>query len=360
MDKKKICLLIPSLNAGGMERVMSELANYFVGQEQMEIHLVLYGINPAIFYPLNHNIKVYQPKAKFNDTLRSLSTMKRLFYLRKTVRHIQPDTALSFGEYWNNFALIGLLGLKIPIYVSDRCQPDKSLGRIHDKLRKWLYPKAAGVVVQTEKALEIYRLILLTGKIHVIGNPIRIIHQSKVIAKEKIILMVSRLISTKHHDRLISIFSKLDAPDWKLVIVGGEALKQKHVKNLKELANQLGIANKVIFEGEQKNVEDYYLRSSIFAFTSSSEGFPNVIGEALSSGLSVVSYDCIAGPSDMIDDGKNGFLIPLFDDEKFRQKLQLLIDDEVLRSEFGNAAKRRIQKFSVESIGKQYLKLITQ
>lgn len=172
--------------------------------------------------------------------------------------------------------------------------------------------------------------------------------------------MVSRIISTKHHDRLISIFSKLDAPNWKLVIVGGEALKQKHVKNLKDLANHLGIAKRVMFEGEQKNVEDYYLRSSIFAFTSSSEGFPNVIGEALSSGLPVVSYDCIAGPSDMIDDGKNGFLITLFDDEKFRQKLQLLIDDEVLRSEFGNAAKRRIQKFSVESIGKQYLKLITQ
>lgn len=360
MDKKKICLVIPSLQAGGMERVMSELANYFIGQEQVEIHLVLYGKNPAIFYPLNHNIKVYQPKFKFNDTLRTFSTLKRLFYLRKTVRLIQPDTVLSFGEYWNNFALIGLLGLKIPIYVSDRCQPDKSLGLLHDKLRKWLYPKAAGVVLQTERALEIYRLIVPTGKIHVIGNPIRKIHQSKAIAKEKEILMVSRIITTKHHDRLISIFSKLDAPDWKLVIVGGEALKQKHFRNLKELANQLGIAQKVKFEGEQKNVEDYYLKSSIFAFTSSSEGFPNVIGEAQSSGLPVVAYDCVAGPSDMINDGINGFLIPLFDDEKFRSKLQNLIDDEVFRSGLGNAAKLSVQKFSVESIGKQYLKLITQ
>jgi glycosyltransferase involved in cell wall biosynthesis len=66
--------------------------------------------------------------------------------------------------------------------------------------------------------------------------------------------------------------------------------------------------DKVFLEGEQKEIDPWYHRAKLFAFTSSSEGYPNVVGEALSAGLPVVAYDCIAGPSDMIDDGKTGIL----------------------------------------------------
>ena len=82
--------------------------------------------------------------------------------------------------------------------------------------------------------------------------------------------------------------------------------------------------------GEQKDVEFYYKLADIFVFTSSVEGFPNVLGEALSSGLPVVSYDCIAGPADMITNGENGFLIPVFDDEQFSQKLLYLMESQEL------------------------------
>ena len=74
-------------------------------------------------------------------------------YHKKTLNR---TAVLSFGEYWNSFVLIALFGLKYPVFVSDRCQPDKSLGKFHDLLRKNLYPKAAGIIAQTEKAEEIY------------------------------------------------------------------------------------------------------------------------------------------------------------------------------------------------------------
>jgi GalNAc-alpha-(1->4)-GalNAc-alpha-(1->3)-diNAcBac-PP-undecaprenol alpha-1,4-N-acetyl-D-galactosaminyltransferase len=170
--------------------------------------------------------------------------------------------------------------------------------------------------------------------------------------------MVSRLINTKHHDRLISIFSKLNAPGWKLIIIGSDDQKQKHLFRLRLLTQKLKIDERVFFEGEKQNVEDYYSRCLIFAFTSSSEGFPNVIGEALSAGLPVVSYNCVAGPSDMITHGENGFLVPVFDDEQFQQKLQLLINDKDLRNKMADNAKESIKKFSVESIGQQYLDFI--
>ena len=136
------------------------------------------------------------------------------------------------------------------------------------------------------------------------------------------------------------------------------AIKENNLIKLERQIKSLGLENQVVLTGEQKNVERYYLKSKIFAFTSSIEGFPNVIGEALSAGLPVIAYDCIAGPSEMITDGENGFLIPVFDDIMFQEKLHKLMNDEALMKSIGEKAKKRIHKFSVESIGKQYLDFI--
>jgi len=166
-------MVIPSLQAGGMERVMSELIGYLASQNNIILHLVLYGISREIFYPIPENLKVHKPDFIFNNKLRLLSTVRTLLFLRKTIKHLAPDSILSFGEYWNSFVLLSLLGLKLPVYVSDRSQPDKSLGCFHENLRKWLYPKAMGVILQTEKAKEIFVVRNRQKNISVIGNPIK-------------------------------------------------------------------------------------------------------------------------------------------------------------------------------------------
>jgi glycosyltransferase involved in cell wall biosynthesis len=242
--------------------------------------------------------------------------------------------------------------------VSDRSQPDKSLGRFHDRLRKWLYPKTAGVILQTEKAKYIYQKNIKKLNIKVIGNPIREILSQTDIQKQNQVLMVSRLIKSKHHDHLIKIFASINKKDWKLVLVGNDHLKQSNMESLKQLASDCGVADRVVFAGTQSDVEKYYLSSKIFAFTSSSEGFPNAIGEAMSAGLPVVAYDCIAGPSEMISDGENGYLVPVFDDIMFQEKLHKLMMDEALRKSMGENAKKSIRKFSVELIGKQFIDFI--
>jgi len=127
---------------------------------------------------------------------------------------------------------------------------------------------------------------------------------------------------------------------------------------LKELAIKLGIEQRVIFWGKQENVEEIYYKSSIFAFTSSSEGFPNAIGEAMSAGLPVVAFDCVAGPSEMITDGHNGFLIPLFDFRQFEERLAALMNDESLRTKLGSNAKESIKKYSSETICKAFYKFV--
>lgn len=341
-----------------MERGMSELAFYFCSKPEYEVHLVLYGLTREIFYPIPQNIIVHKPDFEFDNTKRTWNTLKTLWFLRKKIKDIHPDTVLSFGELWNNFVLVSTLGLNIPVFVSDRCQPDKSLGKLHNLIRNRLYPKAAGVICQTQTAKEIYSKMFHHKNFVVIGNPIRSIEANPEIQKENIILTVGRLIRSKHHDELIRIFAKINPVDWKLVIVGDDALKQKNKEKLEQLVRQLGMEGKIELVGKRTDVDDFYNRAKIFAFTSSSEGFPNVIGEAMSAGLPVIAYDCVAGPRDLVVNDKTGFLIDLHDTSTFKKALERLMKDEYLRSSYGQQGKLKIQKFSVQHIAHKFEKTI--
>jgi GalNAc-alpha-(1->4)-GalNAc-alpha-(1->3)-diNAcBac-PP-undecaprenol alpha-1,4-N-acetyl-D-galactosaminyltransferase len=355
---QKLCLVIPSLQAGGMERVMSELSWYFASKGTLDVHLVFYGINREIFYKIPENVTIHKPAFSFNNRIRFLSAIKTLIFLRSVVKKISPAAILSFGEYWNSFVLLALVRTKYRVYVSDRCQPDKDLGFLHNNLRKILYPHSAGVISQTKKAGEIYKDKAISKNICVIGNPIRKIPGNTTITKEKIVLTVGRLISTKHHDKLIEIFLSISDPEWKLKIVGYDHLKQNTSERLLKIISEKDATDRVILEGKQTDVESYYLKSCVFAFTSSSEGFPNVIGEAMSAGLPVVAFDCVAGPSEMINDGRNGYLVTLFDYESFCEKLKLLMENSELRETFGRQARIDILNFSIERVGEQYLKFM--
>lgn len=338
---------------------MAELANYFALKENTEVHLVLYGITREVFYPVSDKIVICKPKFRFNNKLRLVYTLKSLFFLRRTIRKINPDRVLSFGEYWNSFVLLSLFGLGFPVYVSDRSQPDKSLGRFHDNLRRFLYPFAKGIILQTQKAKDIFLLKNKHPNIAVIGNPIRLINDSESpFSREKAVLTVGRLIKTKHQDKLIEMFAKVSSPDWKLILVGYDHLKQENMEKLRMLAKQLTVENRVVFTGKKDNIDSIYTSSSIFAFTSSSEGFPNVIGEAMSAGLPVIAFDCIAGPSDMITNEVNGFLVPLFNYEEFESKLAHLMEDEDLRLKIGTNARNSIKQFSVDRICQAYYDFI--
>ena len=74
----------------------------------------------------------------------------------------------------------------------------------------------------------------------------------------------------------------------------------------------------------------------------------------MSASLPVVAYDCVAGPSDLINNGENGFLIPMDDEKLFVAKLQYLIDNHSVREEFGKNAKKNIAQFELNYICKQF------
>ena len=359
-NNKKICLIIPSLGPGGMERVMSLIANYFSTEKRAEIHLILYAKKRNIFYELDESVSIHRPNFEFNDRFRVYFTLKTLFFLRKKIKELSPDVVLSFGEYWNQFVLLSNLGRGDRIYVADRSQPGLERSFLYYKLTNLLYNRSKGIIVQTRKAKSIYHKLYDHQNIIAIGNPIREVEgHDGITDREKIILSVGRLVTTKHFDLLIRIFKKVNKENWRLIIVGGDSQKQNEMKRLSALIEEKNLEDRVELAGMVSNVDEYYRKSSIFAFTSSSEGFPNVIGEAMSAGLPIISFDCVAGPSDLIEDGKNGYLVPLFDQKKYVEKLSTLIKNEDLRIRMGDFSQEKIKKFSIPDIGDEFYRFIT-
>src|SRR5690606_33721252 len=138
------------------------------------------------------------------------------------------------------------------------------------------------------------------------------------------IISVGRLVKSKNFKELINIFAQIGDREWKLIIVGDGPEHQ----NLNKLVHKLQITDQVFLVGQHDDVDFYFSRSSIFAFTSLSEAFPNVLNEAMAFPLPVISYDCIAGPSDMIINNHNGILVPLNDSQNFKNHLELLMSDQ--------------------------------
>lgn len=360
-DKKKLTVLIPTLKGGGTERVASEFSNFISDANLMKVSIVMYGNNIGTNYKLSKNIQLHTIENKFNGHKRLISAVKSMWFIRNTVNKINPDYVFSFGEYWNNFVMLSLLGTNHNIYLSDRCQPDKSLGLVHDFLRKILYPRSKGFIVQTNYAKKYFTQKKLHKNIEVIPNPVKLPTKLRPESERRnTILSVGRLIDSKNFDLLIRIFSELNLHNWKLVIVGDNENNRSKIVELGKIAQELGCEKNVELVGHKTNLSDYYSEAKIFAFTSSSEGFPNVIIEAMAYGLTVVAFDCSSGPSDIIKNGKNGFLIPLFDIEKFKTALRKLIEDEFFREELCKTAIETSKEFSSAIISKRLINFLSK
>jgi len=337
---------------------MTTLLQHFAQHEELELHLLLIGRKREVLQVVPDQVHIHKPEWSFNNRIRTWHTLKTLAFIRQKTKSVQPDVILSFGEMWNNLVLLALIGLPYPVYISDRSKPEKDLGRLQNWLRDKLYPKAAGYIAQTEQAKKAALKNKWNDNIQVIGNPISQINCPDK-TKEKIVLSVGRLIPTKHFDRLIHVFQQCQAKDWKLIIVGGDAKKMQLSKQLARQVKELGMEDEITLTGAQQDVNPYYCRSAIFAFMSTSEGFPNVLGEAMAAGCACIAYDCTAGPADLIDHRKNGLLISEGDEKVFREHLQLLIDNNDLQRQLGIAAQAKSLKFKSESVAQEYLQFIT-
>ncbi|WP_418511283.1 glycosyltransferase family 4 protein [Corallibacter sp.] len=360
MERKKVAFIISSLTSGGAERVVSTLANSL--SEQFDITIItLYKCKP--FYSLNDSVNVVSCKNSYSGNASIFLSVKNLFgfiyTILKLLKTHKIDIAIGFMSTTNIYTIISSKLLNIPCIVSERIHPEySSLNNFWCKVRRFIYPLSNKLVVQTHDIKVYFESFLKPEKITIIRNPLApelLKKRDSSVKKEKIILNVGRLTNQKNQEALIKAFHKIQPKDWKLQLIGSG----KNEKKYKALITELNLQNSVTLLGNINNVFDHYNKASIFAFPSRYEGFPNALTEAMAFGLPCISADCPSGPSELIENNVNGFLIPVDDDNALEDILKLLIENPEKRFDIGEKARKSTSSFEVDYITNEWKKLIT-
>lgn len=332
---------------------MATLANNFANNPGIEVHLILYMKN-EVFYNIDPKISIHYPGFNYKNYPFFIYIFLLFGFIRKTLKKIRPASFLSFGGKYNSFVLLASEGLEMKRFISDRSRPSISYGKLTDLLNRFMYRRATGIIAQTDMAKKVLKERTGHSNIKVIPNPVREIPKG-IQETENIILNVGRFIKSKNQELLLEYFAEIDPENWRLVFIGDGPLLEK----TQEKARTLGINVKTEFLGVVDNVDTYYQKSKIFAFTSISEGFPNALAEAMCAGCACISFDCEAGPGDLITNNKSGFLVPINDNRSFVNLVKELIDSPTQIDKFSKEAVKLNSLLNSHKISKKYLSFIS-
>jgi GalNAc-alpha-(1->4)-GalNAc-alpha-(1->3)-diNAcBac-PP-undecaprenol alpha-1,4-N-acetyl-D-galactosaminyltransferase len=348
-----ICFIGAGLQGGGQERAFTSLANHYASQGIIVSIILLFKTDH--FYTLNPLIRLIEPNLLREKHNRYIYALRTIPYLRRSIKLVNPDTMISYGEWFNPFVILATYGLKYPLFITDRMNPDLKFGFPLDTAKKWLYKKATGIVAQTSYAASVIQNRTGAKNIKVIPNPL-VTHEFPAMEKTNSVVTLGRLSKEKGHRVLIEAFALTKDHQWKLKIIGDGDQRN----DLEKLVKDLGISDQVIFYGHLKSFGEILATSKIFVLPSFSEGFPNALIEAMAVPLACISSDCIAGPADIIEHMKNGVLVPPGSSEKLAAAIKSLMLNGELRESLASEAVAIRSTLHFDFIAKKYLNFISQ
>lgn len=328
--------------------MITRLANGMV-KRGIDVDILLF--DPSIIkYELNPEVSIVDAKAEGTGIKRDL---RRIIKIRKYISHKNPDILCCFIVTSLPYAIVANFLKKTKIVGAERGNPKEHVKK--DRIRmKMVIPFCDGFIFQTAGARKYYELILKC-KSAIIGNiaptPLQTVVMNASIVKD--ICTAGRLCKQKDFDTLLRAFSQVvvQIPDARLHIYG----EGDELSSLTGLSTKLQIKDNVIFEGFCGDMTNEYLKYEIFVLSSKAEGMPNVLLEAMASGLACISTDCDFGPADLIEDGKNGMLVPVENKNELSKAILSLMRNKKLRKVIGKEAAKIPYIYSEENVVSKYI-----
>lgn len=336
----RILFAIDTLGKGGAERVISNLANYFINENEVSI-MTLRQV--PIAYKLNSKINIINvEKENKNKIYREINNIRKI---KQIVKSYSPDIIVSFLPAITYRVMIANKFCKKKVIISVRNDPKIEYKNLLKKLlMKVLFSKADGFVFQTEEAKQYFSKNIQNKSI-IIPNPINedFIEKPFEGERKKEIVSVGRLEKQKNHELLIKAFSMLDKKfnDYKLIIYG----EGNERDNLENLLKTHKLEDRVLLPGKVDDIKYQIYDTTLFVLSSDYEGMPNALMEAMALGLPVISTDCpCGGPKFLIKNNINGILVPINDEEKMKIAIENILSDK----EFSNKLSINANKISVD------------
>ena len=344
--------------SGGLERVLAVKTDYLINDFNHEVHvLTLNQKSDQNFYQFNSKLKYHNITATGNSFKYIMNYIKGL---QKKVNEIQPDIISVCDD--------GLKGFFVPIFIRKPCpmiyerHVSKKIGHnFGNKTLKNRFLFVNDFLMNVGAKLYDKFIVLTLGNkeewklnnIEVIANPLPFFPDEKSQLISKNIIAVGKISEQKGFDLLVnacqSVFVK--HPDWSLNIYGS---KGKYFDKVKELIEKNQLEKNIKINKPTPKIKEEYLKSSIYVMSSRYEGFGMVLIEAMACGVPCISFDCPYGPSDIIKNNEDGFIIPNQDIIQLAEKICILIEDEKLRQQMGTKAKENVKRFLPENIVKKW------
>ena len=372
----KLVYVTPAIySAGGVERVVTVKANYFVEVLGYDVTIIVTeGKGRSSFFPLSDRVHVVNFELGFEELWNVAFCKKTYLYLKKIRKYkrllraellrIRPDITISTLRREINFIndikdgskKIGELHVNRANYRSIKTEKSSLIKKMFarfwsDSLVSHL-KKLDGFVVLTEKDKEAWTEL---DQVEVIPDPIPFVPTTFSQLTEKRVLAVTRYSYEKGIDLLLEAWAQVEkrTEEWRLEIFG-----DGDTTAFNALIDKLGIdRNRCQLHGYTCDVEKEYTNSSIFVCSSRFEGFGMVIVEAMACGLPVVSFDCPWGPRSIINDHEYGILVEKDNPTALAQGILSLVNDAALRMTLSGAAKRNVQSYKMEYIAAQWNRL---
>lgn len=346
-------MIVSSLGAGGSERVFWLLSQYF-NEAQYSVTVVVLNSDEKIFSTDIRGIRFLN--------LKTVRASRSFFKLYRVLRNENPFAVFSTTDHINILTAIVAIFLRIPHIIARASNNPQQMRtyygaktRFYNFFTRLFFCRFDFVVCQSEEMQHAMQKAygISEKKLKVIANPVLtnvVVKNGKNFNQEKTLIGVGRLAKEKGWFRLLDILKQLPV-NYKLTIVGDGPLMEP----LKQYVTEKGLAQRVVFLGEVTNVTSELVKHDVLVHCSYTEGFPNVILEALSVGLPVVAFR-VGGLNELIRDGFNGFVVEQGQNHELRSCIEKACNQTWLHNHIKEDINSR---FSLELIGQAYESLLT-
>jgi glycosyltransferase involved in cell wall biosynthesis len=381
VQKKNLSILSLNMCFGGAQRVISLLLIHLI--KDYNVSLVLFYDHVDFEIPKEVNIKVLFPKDNNKNTfyrkIKETLLVSRKY--NKFIKNNNIDISMAFLALPNIInGIVAKKNTKLRTVISERCFP--SLMYRANKSSQFLANYVIPIFYNKNDALfsnsinineDLKKNFNIKIPMSVIYNPIIIDENKRILTdsiKSKKILNfinVGSIYEAKNQSMILNALALLNKSEYHYTQAGSGAMEEE----IKTYTKKLGLNNNTTFLGNISNVKDYLLNNDCFVLSSKTEGFPNVVLEALATGLPVISTNCMTGPLELLNDNesidirqgdftkaKYGLLVNVDDAEGLAKALEYFKDNPEERKRYSELGFKRAKQNLMPIIYDQVKKLL--
>lgn len=354
---RRFLFVTTTLSIGGAERVVSLLASSLAELGHEACILKYYEVDNE--YPVSDKVTVVNMSGGGSAEYRKISYLEKVRRIRRILRQQRPDFVIPFLFQVALCTEIAAFGVKTCVLQSIRNNPTASPAKKTSRiLRDLLVYNSKCTLVQNQVQKD-YFPKKYHSKIHVLFNPIAenlLAAQWNPPKEQFVVCGIGRLERQKNFTLLMDAFRRAfaDIPEAVLQIYGQGSLMEE----LKAYAEKTGLGDRIQMMGRSNDIQSVYERTSLFVLSSDFEGMPNALMEAMAVGVPCISTNCPTGPSDLVDHGENGLLVPVGDLDAMAETMREIYDQKYDLKRMTAEARKTIRRLcSADQIAQQMIEI---